>query len=351
MRRPPLIYRDQPLFGFDIGTRTAKVLQLGSHGKKKPVLGYGLANFPEEAIVEGIIVDPQEIAVALLPLLKKMTCGNITARRVAASLPVAKVFTRVLDLPPMNPADLGAAVKLEAEQYIPVPLPDLYIDYEIIERQAKHIEVLMVAAPRSIVDSYMKLFEALNLDVAFIESSLSAVTRAILAASPLDQTTLVADFGSQSIDLTVHDRVIRLTDTIDLGGDDITKQLAESLQITHDQAHDIKIKFGLNKSGLQAKVQSALATQLTTITDEMRRVMKYYQDRGHDRRPVQMVMLAGGSASMPGLVEYLSAQLGIPVIIADPWTGLEFKNVQLVSKHEAPAYTTAIGLARLDGAQ
>jgi len=135
-----------------------------------------------------------------------------------------------------------------------------------------------------------------------------------------------------------------------LGGDDITKQLATSLQITHDQAHDIKVKFGLNKSGLQTKVQAALATQLGTITNEMRRVMKYYQDRGHERRPIQMVMLAGGSASMPGLVEYLSTQLGIPVIIADPWTGLEFKNVQHVSKHEAPAYTTAIGLARLEGA-
>ncbi len=351
MRRPSLVYHDQPLFGFDIGTRTAKVVQLGEHGKKKPLLGYGSANFPEEAIVEGIIVDPQEIATALQPMLAKIPFGNISAKRVAVSLPVAKVFTRVLDLPPMNPADLGAAVKLEAEQYIPVPLPDLYIDYEIIQQQAEHIEVLMVAAPRAIVDSYMKLFDALGLDIAFIESSISAVTRAVLAASPLNQTTLVADFGSQSIDITVYDRVIRLTDTIALGGDDLTTQLAASLQITHDQAHDIKVKFGLNKSGLQSKVQSSLAAQLTTITDEMRRVMKYYQDRGHDRRPIQIVMLAGGSASMPGLVEYLSAKLGIPVVIADPWAGLEFRNIEHVSKHEAPMYATAIGLARLEGTQ
>ena len=349
MRRPALVYREQPLFGFDIGTRTAKVIQLSAHGKKKSVIGYGSANFPEGAIVEGIIVDEQEIVSALAPMLKDLGTGHISAKRVAASLPVAKVFTRVLDLPPMNPADLGAAVRLEAEQYIPVPLPDLYIDYEIIEQQPERIEVLMVAAPRAIVDSYTKLFETLNLDVAFVESSLSAVTRAILAASPLDQTTLVADFGSQSIDLTIHDRVIRLTDTIALGGDDITKQLAASLQITHDQAHDIKIKFGLSKSGLQSKIKEALTVPLGKIIAEMRRVMKYYQDRGHDRQPVQIIMLAGGSASMPGLVEYMSEQLGIPVVIADPWAGLEFKHVEHISKHEAPAYTTAIGLARLEG--
>lgn len=349
MRQPALIYRKEPLFGFDIGTRTAKFMQLGTHGKKTPVLAYGSAEFPEDAIVEGIIVDPQEIADALIPLLNKSTFGRITAHRIAASIPVARVFTRVLNLPPMNPTDLGAAVKLEAEQYIPVPLPDLYIDYEIIEQLPEHIEVLMVAAPRAIIDSYLKLFEILKLDVALLESSLSAVTRAILAVSSLDQTTLVADFGSASIDLTVHDRVIRLTDTISMGGDDLTRQLATTLEITHDQAHDIKVKFGLSKSGLQPKVKAALTAQLDTISAEMRRVMKFYQDRGHDQRPVKTVMLAGGSAGMPGLVEYLTAQLGIPVTIADPWAGLEFKTVPHVSKHEAPMFTTAIGLAQLEG--
>ena len=349
MKRTTLIYREQPLLGFDIGTRTAKVLQVSGRGKKRQVLGYGSADFAEQAIVEGIVVDPQDIATALTPMLRNVPKGRLSARRVAASLPVAKVFTRVLNLPPMNPADLGAAVKLEAEQYIPVPLPDLYIDYEIIETQPEHIEVLMVAAPRAIVDSYVKLFEALDLDMVFLESSLSAVTRAILEATPLDQTTLVADFGSQSIDITVHDMVIRLTDTISLGGDTLTGQLQTSLGITHDQAHDIKVKFGLDKSGLQTKIQTALAAPLGTLTAEMKRVMKYYQDRGHQDRPVQALMLAGGSASMPGLVQYLSAQLGIPVSIADPWAGLEFKHIDHVPPHEAPMYTTAIGLARLDG--
>src|SRR4051812_25716724 len=114
--RVPLVYHNQPLFGFDIGTRTAKLIQLKPGSKQMQVLGYGYATFPEDAIVEGIIVDPQEIAAALKPLMKKMTYGKITASRIAASLPVAKVFTRVLELPPMKPDDLGQAVRLEAEQ-------------------------------------------------------------------------------------------------------------------------------------------------------------------------------------------------------------------------------------------
>lgn len=345
----PLVYHQRPIFGFDLGSSTAKMIQLRPAGKNWRVLGYGYANFPADAIVEGIIVDPQEIALALAPLLKQMSFGHITADRVAVGLPVARIFTRVLELPQMNAADLDAAVRLEAEQYIPVPLPDLYIDFEVIEQQKEHQEVLMVAAPRAIVDSYMKLFELMNLQVSAVESSLMAVTRALVGTLPAGKPTLVADIGAGSIDLTVHDKVIRLTDTIAIGGDSLTYQLVNDLAITREQASEIKLKFGLGPSGLQSKIEASLAKPLATIVSEMKRVLKYYQDRTSDKRQVEAIILAGGSASMPGLVEYLSKALGVPVTTADPWQGLDCKHIQAVGKDEAPMYTTAIGLARLEG--
>ena len=345
--RVPLVYHDRPLFGFDLGTRTAKMIQLHPSGKHWQVSGYGYALFPPESIVEGIIVDPQEIVTALKPLMKQMSYGHITAGRVAASLPVAKVFTRMLELPPMNTADLDAAIKLEAEQYIPVPLPDLYIDYDIIERQADQVQVLMVAAPRAIADSYIKLFEMLGLEVASLESSLSAVSRALVVGKPLSQVTLVADIGSTAIDLTVHDRVIRLTDTVSLGGDNITEQLVKDLGVSRDQANEIKYKFGLGPSGLQPKVMASVGAPLQKMCTEMRRIIKYYQEK--NGRKIEAILVSGGSASMPGFVEYLAAEISLPVSVADPWAGLEFKHVQPVSKLDAPMYTTAIGLARLEG--
>lgn len=348
--RIPLVYREQPIFGFDLGTRTAKMIQLKPVGSNKmQVLGYGYANFPEEAIVEGIIVDPQEIAAALKPLMKEMTFGKISANRIAASLPVAKVFTRVLELPHMNPTDLGQAVRLEAEQYIPVPLPDLYIDYETIEAGSDRSEVLMVAAPRAIVDSYVKLFDLMGLEVALIDSSLSAATRAIVSATPLNKPTLVADIGSTAIDLTVHDKVIRLTDTISMGGDTLTQQLMKDLGIPREQANEIKYKFGIGPSGLQPKVMASLGAPLNKMCAEMRRVMKYYQDRGSQKRKIEAIIVGGGSASMPGFLEYMAAQINVPVVVAEPWAGLELKHIKAVSKFDAPMYTTAIGLARLEG--
>ncbi len=347
--RVPLVYKDRPVFGFDLGTRTAKLIQLKPGGKSMEVLGYGSTMFPEEAIVEGIIVDPQEIVKSIKPLMKKMQFGTISATRVAAALPVAKVFTRVLELPPMNPADLGQAVRLEAEQYIPVPLPDLYIDYETIETGAERNEVLMVAAPRAIVDSYIKLFDLLGLEVALVESSMAAATRAIVAATQLSKPTLVADIGSTSIDLTVHDRVIRLTDTIAMGGDSLTDHLVKDLGIGREQANEIKYKFGLGPSGLQPKVMASLGAPLNKMCAEMRRVMKFYQDRGTGKRKIEAIIVGGGSASMPGFLEYMAAEINVPVVVAEPWAGLTTKHVEPVSKYDAPMYTTAIGLARLEG--
>ncbi len=347
--RVPLVYRDQPIFGFDLGTRTAKLIQLRPSGKTMQVAGYGYAMFPDDAITEGIIVDPQEIVKSIKPLLAKMPYGQVTARKVAASLPVAKVFTRVLELPPMNPTDLAQAVRLEAEQYIPVPLPDLYIDFETIETGAERNEVLMVAAPRAIVDSYLKLFDLLGLEVALIESSMAATTRAVMASTQLNKPTLVADIGSTSIDITVHDKVIRLTDTIPLGGDSLTAQLVKDLGIGREQANEIKFKFGLGPSGLQPKVMASLGAPLKKMCDEMHRVVKFYQDRGAQKRKIEAIIVGGGSASMPGFLEYMAAEINIPVVVADPWAGLEMKRLPAVSKYDAPMYTTSIGLARLEG--
>jgi type IV pilus assembly protein PilM len=347
--RLPLVYHDKPVFGFDLGTRTAKLIQLKPAHKSLNVIGYGSVNFPAEAVVEGIVVDPEIIANEVKPLMKHMPYGKITAGRVAGSLPVSKVFTRVLDLPPMNQNDLTQAVRLEAEQYIPVPLADLYIDYETIETNKDRNEVLMVAAPRAIVDSYIKLFDILGLEVAFLESSLSAATRAVVASMPLDKPTLVADIGSTSIDLTVHDKVIRLTNTIPLGGDTLTQQLVKDLKVKPVEANEIKFKFGVGPSGLQPKVMASLGAPLKRMCDEMRKVIKYYHERNDNARKIELIIVGGGSASMPGFLEYMAAEISIPVVVAAPWEGLSTKGMPNVKSIEAPMYTTAIGLARLEG--
>ena len=345
----PLIYRNKPLFGFDLGNHTAKMIQLQPNGKYMKVLGYGYADIPDDAIVEGILVDPDIVVKALEPLLKQMSYGKITATKVAVSLPTSKVFTRLLELPPMSDSDLAQAASFEAEQYIPVPLPDLYVDYEILKKSGDMNEVLMVAAPRAIVDSYIKLFDLLGFEINSFESSLSAVTRAIAASSPFKGATMVADFGSPSLDLTIYDGGIRLTDSVAVGGDHLTQTLMDKLGLDFHRANQVKMKYGLGESGLQSQIVVALEPQLSLIVAEIKRVAKYYNERKDCKNLITTLLLTGGAAAMPGLVEYFAPLVGMEVAIANPWLGLEVKGIQSVNKADIPLYATAIGLARLEG--
>jgi type IV pilus assembly protein PilM len=348
--RSPLIYHDAPVFGLDIGSHTVKLVQLSGHGKAVTAAGYGYAPFDPEAVTLGIISDPEPIAAAVKQVIAQPAAGKITARRTILSVPVSKVFTRTLLLPPkMSTSELSQAVQFEAEQYVPVPSADLYIDYQVIGTggaEANQIEVLMVAAPRAIIDSYMKLFDYLDLEVEAIETGLTSITRAMVAAASTKQAALVIDFGTTSADLAIYDTSLRLTGSFEVGGDTLTQTLVKQLGISIAQANEIKYKFGIKPSGLQQKILEALKPQLTTLTTEIQKILKYYVDRSESKTKVEAMILTGGTSAMPGLAEYLSHELGGTITIGNPWQGLVENHGVQTPEQDGPMYTTAIGLAR-----
>lgn len=346
----PLIYHKGSLFGIDIGSHSAKLAQVRHTNKGIEVLAYGHVDFVPQTVVEGIVVDPETLAKAIKPLITKGIGSHFSAHKVATALPVAKVFTRILQLPPMGPSDLIEAIKLEAEQSIPIPETDLYMDHEIIgsgkdKNGVAHTDVLLVAAPRAIVDSYVKLFAALNLEIAAIEVGLMAIARMLTSTKQISGPALIVDFGSSSADLAVFDGVIRLTGTVGVGGDQISKQLVTSLGITFEQANEIKYKFGIGPSGLQAKVLEAISPLLKSLTSEINKASKYYLDRNPSRK-IDTIVLSGGGASMPGMAQYLTKNLaGVKVRVANPWENLLTAHVKALDSLEAPMYATALGLA------
>src|SRR6266404_57041 len=159
-------YKDEPLFGLDIGHSSLKAMQIDKSliSKQLTVAGYGISPFAPEAIQNGEIIKPQIIAQAVHQLFEKNLIGSISSRRVACSLPTAHTFSRPMKVPPMEHKEILEAIQLEAEQYIPVPLTNLYLDYEISHQDQQGIELMLVAASRKIVDSYLKLLESLDLE-------------------------------------------------------------------------------------------------------------------------------------------------------------------------------------------
>ncbi len=344
----PLFYREKPVFGFDLGHNSIKVMQVDSSGKQDLVIGYGHIEFDKKSVKNGVIVNTEEVAKQVYTLITKHLVGSLDARRVAASLPVSTTFNRILTLPIMDGEDLKQAVLLEAEQYIPMPIGELYLDYEVAHTSNKGSEVLLVAAPKSLVDSYMKLFEMLGLELALLETSINAVSRAVSHADNTGVPTLIIDFGSVSSDLSVFDKTVRVTGTAEGGGETITNLIAKQMKVTKRQAYTIKTRYGLNAGKKQEQVLSSLDPLLKKLLGEIKKMTRFYEDRAPSKKKIEQIIILGGGANLPGLSAYLTDKVRLPTRLVDPWQNLSFGNLQPPHKLETTLYTTAAGLALAD---
>lgn len=341
-------YRDKPLFGLDIGFSSIKVMQLASNDKKSTVVGYGVNSFDAKDVDNGIIVNLENVAASTLDLFKHHLIGDITTKRVAMSVPAARTFVRLLTLPKLEDKDMDEAVRLEAEQYIPVAIDDLYIDYELIRQNDKEQDILVVAVPKRLVDSYVKLAKILGLELVFIETTLGSTGRLFHHTDQQDIPTALIDFGSVSADVTVYDNSLVVTGTIPGGGDDFTRLIMEKLGVTRQEAHVIKTKYGLGVSKKQKEILDALSSNLELIDKEIKRMIRYYEERSNTTKKIGQVVTLGGGANMPGLSEYLTDKLRIPVRSCDPWQSINFGNLQPPSTMEKSIYITVTGLALID---
>lgn len=345
MIKTSTFYRDKPVFGFDLGFSSIKIMQLDMSAKRPSVVGYGYATYESKAMKQGVIVDPEEIAKSVYQLISNDTIGVIDTRRVVSAVPVSRSYNRVLSLPVMSKSEVEATIKLEAEQYIPVPTEELYLDYQIGEIKDEMMEVLLVAAPRKIIDSYMVLCELLGLELALIETSINASTRLVMHAEETDVTTLIIDFGAVSTDLSIFDSVLRVTGTVAAGGDQITDRIAKKLQLTRQQASTIKTKHGIHASKKQAEIREAVEPILNKLVDEVKRIDRFYQDRSNAKKKIEQVIILGGGANMPGLADYLTDKIRIPARMCNPWLNIDFGNLQPPHQLEKTLYATASGLA------
>ena len=346
-RQTSLIYRDKPVFGLDIGHSSVKLIQIENIQKKSVITAYGTAYFNPDAIKKGVITDLEAIVKPIYDLVTKNLVGSLSTKRVAMSVPNEHSFSRVITLPKMDDKDLADAVRTEAEQSIPLSLDLLYFDYEITGTLADgSIEVQLVAIPKEIIDSYIMLAEALGLEVAFIETNISAVTRIVRHTERTENlNTLIVDLGSTAADLSIFDgKTIRGTGTAECGSENVTKLLTKSLGVTEEQAYIIKTRYGLDKSKKQTEIISALDPELNKLIIEIKKVVRYFAERSKEGEIDQIIILGGG-ANMPGLNNYITDHTHVPTRLCSPWTSLSFGKLQPPKSTETNVYTTAGGLS------
>lgn len=345
----PLFFEDKPLFGLDIGHGKVRVLQLhAASGKHKPrLIGYGETTFDPSATQDGVIEKPEIIAEATLDLFRHHLVGDITTRRVALSLPIARAFTRSMEVPALNAKELAEAVQNEAAQYIPAALDDLYIDYAQVGKNGTQGTVYIVAMPKRIADSYVTLARLLGLEAVMLQTSSGAGAYLFGRDSQSNVPSLLVDFGSDSADITVYDGGPVVSGTVACGSELFTSAIARELHVSEKEAALIKAKYGLGHSKKQAQIESAMQPILALLIKEIKRTVRYHEEHSQAKQKIAQVVIAGGGANMPGLAEYLTSSLRLAVRSFDPSPYIDFGHLQPFNSTERMSYVTAAGLAAI----
>lgn len=279
-------------------------------------------------------------------LLKEKVNGTLPSKSVVIAVPTTRSFTRAFTLPSSAEKSLTEAVTLEAEQYIPIPVSTLNIDYQIIERERKTITVLMSAVSKVVVDNITRSVEAAGLFPVLIEPSVNSVGRVLTATEEATLPTVIVDIGPATTDIAIIDRgAVRVTGGVPIGGNTFTLDIAKKLNIALENAHQLKVLNGLSAGPRQQKLKEALSPSLERILAETKKVIRYYSERVNTERKLEQVLIVGGGSNVPGIGEYFTEGLLMAARVASPWQKLDFGKVQEPPKQFRPRYITVAGAA------
>jgi len=332
--------------GLDIGSHTIKLIELVYSGNSFALSAAGSIPTPPKALTSTVPADTQAVADTIKKLLKDT---GAKSKNVNIALPESKVFTRVIEVPALSDRELSSAIKWEAEQYIPLPLADVNLDFTTLRTAAEtgtnKMEVLLVAAPKVLLSRYMGILEVAEVTAIGAETEIIATSRALARSLPNVKNVLVASMGAQTTDLAIlRGGVLALTRSIPAAGDAITRAIAQGLDFSVTQAEEYKRTYGLDQTKLEGKIVAAAKPIMDTIVGEIQRALAFYQEKYHDR-DIQSVVVSGGTARIPGMVIYLAQALGMEVQPANPWVGISRDPRFNVLTAEGPNFCVAVGLA------
>jgi len=344
-----LFYKDKPIIGLDISQTGIKVMAVDP--KRWLVTGYGAIDLDPAKVQQSLEGDDPYLSENIQLLLKEKIVGELPSYNVTLGIPTSRTFTRTFTVPTDAESTLKDAVQLEVEQYIPVPMNTLYVDYEVIERDKEQLTVSMSAVPQAFVDRCMEATKNAGLQPIAIEPSINAVARVIQETEEGHLPTLIIDIGPASTDIAVLDRgAIRVNGGTGIGGNTFTLDIAKRLNVELENAHQLKVLNGLSPGPRQAKISAALQPSLQRIMTETRKVIRYYNERlnTENNRKIEQVLVVGGGSNVPGIGDFFTNELVMAARIASPWQKLDFGKLPQPNKQFRPRYIAVAGLASID---
>lgn len=331
-------------FGLDIGTTAIRVVQMRGN-KTKVLVNYGFIDIDPRISRSDSNADLQKLAQAVRQVV---TQSGISTPNVAVGLPSQRVFSTVVDVDRLSPAELDKTIRFQADSLIPTPLSESKIDWALLgdsPKEASKVELLLSSVPNGFVEQRLDLLESIGLNVIAFEPDSLAITRSLLAPDYLS-ATLILDMGDISTDLviTLNDAP-RLIRAIPVGIEGIVKSAVQNLGVDEKQARQFVFKFGMSKDKLEGQVYNAITSTVDVLISEIEKSIKFFNTR-YPNNKIEKILVTGGASTLPEFPLTIANKFGISVEIGNSWRNASFpesKQNELLAI--SSKFAVAVGLA------
>ncbi len=338
-----------PIIGLDIGASSIRLLQLSSHGSSYRIEHFAIEPLPQGVIVEKSVQDIEAISDAIRAAIRK---SGSNSKYCAVAVSGSAVFTKTISLPSnLAQADIESQVQIEANQYIPYPLDEISLDFEVLgpsARNADMVDILLAASKNENVESRQDALESLGLKAQVVDVESFAIANAfelIRERDGIRSTEAVGlfDIGYDLSTLMVlrNGRVLYTRDH-PFGA----HQLLEEIMRRYDMSAEQAGFFKRGEPGPEDFEDAVLEPFMLNVVHQISRALQFYSSSSEFSN-IRTLYLAGDMAMLKGLTDVVEQELGIKTNIADPVSGLERAPSVAVSAltANAPNLMVSMGLA------
>lgn len=338
------------MLGVDISSSSVKLLELSKHGDRYRVESYAVEPLPADAVVEKNITNVEAVGEVLKRVVSK---SRTSVKNVAVAVSGSAVITKVIQMDSgMNEFEMEDQIALEADQYIPYPLDEVAIDFEVqgpSEDNPERVDVLLAACRKENVDVREDVMEIADLNTKVVDVEAYALERAYALIEPqLDSqgeelVVAVVDIGATMTTLSVlaEGQTVYTREQI-FGGKQLTEEIQRRYGLSVEEAGLAKKQGGLPDD----YEEEVLMPFREAVVQQVARALQFFFGASQ-YNVVDYVVLAGGTSSIQGLTEMVEEKTGTPTLVANPFANMSVGSRVNASAlgNDAPSLMIACGLA------
>jgi type IV pilus assembly protein PilM len=350
------------IYGLEITDTYARMMRLARRNGSLAVAAAGFLRLPEGAVQSGEIRDEKSLAAVISELAEKTGAAG-TGCAAVVSLPEDKAFWQIIKMPRLDDDELRGAVIFEAENYIPLPLEKVYLDFEVVPSSLieNRCEVAVAALPKEIADSRVRVCDAAKLRLVAMELESQAAARSARQNANFAWPAIIIKIGdTQSSVIFCGRDSTRAVFSVPISNAYFIEKIRTATEVDDDAARKLKTDCGITTTdsnlsprggGEKEKIFEFLLPGLVDFSQQIKKYIRYYQE--HEKSfntgeiSFRKAIICGDGSDLKGLDDFLSLRLGIPVERMVLPIGIEPHRFKSVNSPEKSAHGCAVaaGLA------